>query len=90
MHGLSNHLLDTPWPKVVAAREGLERLLRGDDVAPEALFTLLAAPGQFPDDLLPDTGVGLDLERFLSPLFISGADYGTRSSTVILMIGKTA
>ena len=84
-HGLSNRLLDTPWPKVAAAREGLERLLQGEDVAPEALLALLAAPGQFPDEFLPDTGVGLDRERFLSPIFITGADYGTRSSTVILI-----
>jgi uncharacterized protein with NRDE domain len=84
-HGLSNHLLDTPWPKVAVAREGLERLLRGADIAPEALLSLLADPGQFPDELLPDTGIGSDLERVLSPLFITGVDYGTRSSTVILI-----
>jgi uncharacterized protein with NRDE domain len=84
-HGLSNHLLDTPWPKVAVAREGLERLLRDADTAPEALLSLLADPGQFPDELLPDTGIGSDLERVLSPLFITGVDYGTRSTTVVLI-----
>jgi uncharacterized protein with NRDE domain len=84
-HGLSNHLLDTPWPKVVAAREKMERLLRSDEVSPDALLAFLSAPGSFSDELLPDTGVGLDVERFLAPLFITGVDYGTRSSTIILI-----
>ena len=54
-HGLSNHLLDTPWPKVIAARGGLERLLRSEGDAQEALFTLLDAPGPFADELMPAT-----------------------------------
>ena len=31
---------------------------------------------------LPDTGVGLDLERLLAPIFIRGEAYGTRASTL--------
>ncbi|HEX9078168.1 MAG TPA: NRDE family protein [Desulfuromonadaceae bacterium] len=85
VHGLSNHLLDTPWPKVVSAREGLERLVREDDPDIEALFGLLGDRTTFPDHLLPDTGVGLERERLLSSRFIAGNDYGTRSSTVILV-----
>ena len=86
VHGLSNHLLDTPWPKVAAAQEGLARLLRHDaSLETEEFFELLAAPEPFPDTLLPETGIGLDLERFLSPLFIAGTDYGTRSTTIILI-----
>lgn len=85
IHGLSNGLLDTPWPKVVAAREQLERLVRDDVVAPEALFALLADRSHFPDPLLPDTGFGIERERHLSPIFIAGSDYGTRSSTVVLI-----
>lgn len=85
IHGLSNHLLDTPWPKVVAARERLERLLRADAVEPEALFRLLSDTTRFPDQQLPDTGVGIERERLLSSLFIAGSDYGTRSSTIVLI-----
>lgn len=85
IHGLSNHLLDTPWPKVVAAKERLQRLLREDTPEPEALFALLSDTATFPDQLLPDTGVGLERERLLSSLFIAGSDYGTRSSTLILI-----
>jgi uncharacterized protein with NRDE domain len=85
VHGLSNHLLDTPWPKVASARERLERLLRADAPDPEALFGLLGDRAAFPDPLLPDTGVGLERERLLSSLYIAGNDYGTRSSTIILV-----
>lgn len=85
VHGLSNHLLDTPWPKVAAAKERLQRLLRDNAVEPEMLFHLLANSSRFADDLLPDTGVGIERERQLSSLFIVGSDYGTRSSAVLLI-----
>jgi len=85
IHGLSNGLLDTPWPKVLAARKGLEHLLQSDVVEPEALFAILADRRAFPDPLLPDTGFGVERERHLSPIFIAGSDYGTRSSTVVLI-----
>lgn len=85
VHGLSNGLLDTPWPKVAAARERLAGLLRDDTPEPEALFELLADRSPYPDPLLPDTGFGIERERHLSPIFISGREYGTRSSTVVLI-----
>ncbi len=86
IHGLSNHLLDTPWPKVSRGREALARVVaRGETVHPEGLFAILADRTVAPDELLPDTGVGIELERLLSPLFTSTPLYGTRSSTVILV-----
>jgi uncharacterized protein with NRDE domain len=86
IHGLSNHLLDTPWPKVSQGKKALEFLVdQGKTIQPEALFTILADRTIVPDHLLPDTGVGIELERVLSPLFISAPNYGTRSSTVILI-----
>lgn len=85
IHGLSNGLLDTPWPKVAAARERLAGILRGDTPEPEALFELLADRNPYPDPLLPDTGFGIERERHLSPIFIAGSEYGTRSSTVVLV-----
>jgi uncharacterized protein with NRDE domain len=86
IHGLSNHLLDTPWPKVTQGKEAMELIVAKEKpVQPEALFAILADRTIAPDDLLPDTGVGIELERFLSPLFISTPAYGTRSSTVILI-----
>ncbi len=86
IHGLSNHLLDTPWPKVVRGKDRLEQLL-SDDREPdvEELLDILT-DRSFPEDhLLPDTGIGLEKERLLAPIFISGKGYGTRSSTVLIM-----
>lgn len=78
-HGLSNALLDTPWPKVVRGRAALEG--RSE---PEELLEVLADAEPAPDAQLPDTGVGLDLERKLSPLFLNAVGgYGTRCSSVL-------
>ena len=85
LYGLSNHLLDTPWPKVVKGKAALDAALNADVVDPEALFALLADTQQAPDDALPDTGVGLPWERMLSPIFIESPTYGTRVSTIILI-----
>jgi len=85
IYGLSNHLLDTPWPKVVRGKEALARLLEADDFTAEELFAILADPTRAPDRELPDTGVGLEIERLLSSIFIADELYGTRSSTVLLV-----
>jgi uncharacterized protein with NRDE domain len=84
VHGISNHLLDTPWPKVERGKAGMRRVLEAAGPLDfEAFFTVLADRTVPPDAELPDTGVGLDLERMLGPIFIAGTHYGTRSSTVL-------
>lgn len=86
VHGLSNHVLDTPWPKVKKGKERLnEILVSKDPLNPEVLFSLLRDQTQPPDRDLPETGVGPEWERILAPLFISSPVYGTRSSTIILV-----
>jgi uncharacterized protein with NRDE domain len=85
IHGLSNHLLDTPWPKVEKGKEALKSLLARESFCPEDLFHFLLDREAAPDGLLPDTGVGLKMERMLSPVFVHSPGYGTRSSTVILL-----
>lgn len=86
IHGLSNHLLDTPWPKVERGKDLLKQLLEGDNEPSVAeLFAVLTDRFQPDDHLLPDSGVGLEKERLLAPIFISGTRYGTRSSTVLLV-----
>ena len=86
LYGLSNHLLDTPWPKVTKAKRGLSKLLASDELPSDAAFFELLMDRSQPDDsLLPDTGVGLEWERILSPIFISSPVYGTRSSTLIFV-----
>ncbi len=85
VHGLSNHVLNTPWPKVTRTVNGLREILTEDVVEPDALMSLLGDRTQAPDESLPKTGISLDQERVLSAPFIVGNNYGTRSSTVVLM-----
>lgn len=86
VHGLSNHFLNTPWPKVTKGKEKLASYMADTQKADlEQIFTLLMDGEHAPDTHLPDTGVGLDLERMLSPMFIKTPDYGTRSATVVLI-----
>jgi uncharacterized protein with NRDE domain len=82
IYGLSNHLLDTPWPKVQNAKTRLEAALSGlTDTAP--LLELLRDDRPASDTELPRTGVSLEWERLLSSAFVRAPDYGTRCSTII-------
>ena len=93
LHAMSNGAFDAPWPKSGHATRALDAWLaaaRGgtkevDLAALAPLFDALADTTAAPDDLLPDTGVGLALERALSPPFVSGERYGTRCSSVVLI-----
>lgn len=86
VHGLSNALLDTSWPKVERAKAALAGLLDRDrDGLLDGTLALLADQTHPPDHELPHTGVSLEWERCLSPVFITSPDYGTRSSTVLLI-----
>jgi uncharacterized protein with NRDE domain len=86
IYGLSNHLLDSPWPKVTAGKSGLAALLStsGEELLAR-LFALLSDRSPAADEALPRTGVSAEWERLLSSAFIASPEYGTRSSTVILM-----
>jgi len=88
VYGLSNHLLETPWPKVVTARERLERALAETPVLEDLegrLITLLRDRSLAPDASLPETGLPLAWERALSAAFVVLPDYGTRSSTSVVV-----
>lgn len=86
IHGLSNALLNTPWPKVQRAKAGMERALSSSEgVLVEDLFALLADPAQAEVEQLPDTGLTPPMERALSSVFIATTGYGTRCSTVLLV-----
>lgn len=87
-YGLSNAALDTPWPKVRALRARLlGRVVAGGPGMMEGILEDLADPQVAPDVELPDTGVGLEWERQLSPAFIRSPLYGTRCSTVVRVEG---
>jgi uncharacterized protein with NRDE domain len=82
VHAISNHLLDEPWPKVVAAKIAMNQAL--DDRDPVGvLFGMLSDEARPSDDELPKTGVALEWERRLGAALITGKDYGTRASTVL-------
>jgi uncharacterized protein with NRDE domain len=86
IYGLSNRLLDSPWPKLIKGKKALTAALnkKGADLE-VALFALLADRKVVPDNKLPATGLSLEWERLLSAIFIESPDYGTRSSTVLLI-----
>ena len=83
VHSVSNATLNTPWPKVQLAKTALSEALHNEQLATHQLITLLANSEIAPDDQLPDTGVGIHLERALSAQFVKLPNYGTRCSTAI-------
>ncbi|MGH8743295.1 MAG: NRDE family protein [Burkholderiales bacterium] len=86
LYGLSNHLLDTPWPKVERGKKQLIRLFSAPQPpSAEALIAILADRFVPEDKELPNTGIGLERERQLSSAFTASADYGTRSSTLFFI-----
>ena len=83
IYGLSNHLLDTPWPKVEKGKRALRSLLAADAPDKERLFAILADRTLARDEDLPETGIGYEREKLLSSIFIETPVYGTRSSSLV-------
>jgi uncharacterized protein with NRDE domain len=84
VYGLSNHLLDTPWPKISLGKQKLAAIVKASGIPQEkALVKVLKNQICAADDQLPDTGVGYTREKMLSPIFITSLDYGTRCSTIL-------
>jgi uncharacterized protein with NRDE domain len=85
VHGLSNCLLNTPWPKTSQGTFKLQTTLdQKEAFSPEDIFAILADRSTPSDAELPDTGIGLEWERLLSPMFITSDIYGTRCSSILL------
>ena len=85
IHGLSNAALDEPWPKTEKLRQAVANWCAAGIDALAPLWDALGDERQPPDSTLPDTGIGLTLERTLAPVFLRGPAYGTRASTVVLI-----
>ena len=83
VHGLSNHLLDTSWPKLARTREPFEKLISSPEPGIDDLLAMLADRHVAADHQLPDTGIGIEWERLLSAPFIVDERYGTRCSTAV-------
>jgi len=84
VYGLSNHLLDTPWPKLVIAKARFRMALEALP-DPAGCFDLLGDKETAPDPELPRTGLSLDWERMLSAIFVQSEPYGTRASSVLTL-----
>jgi len=84
-YGISNHLLETPWPKVKRGKAKLKPVLSQPTIDPEQLFEILYDEQQASDEHLPHTGLSIERERALSSMFIKTENYGSRCSTVILI-----
>ena len=84
IYGLSNHLIDTPWPKLAAAKAAFAAAL-AQLPATTPFFDLLADREIVADAHLPETGVAIAWERILSAVFVTSPDYGTRASTLLTM-----
>ncbi len=84
-HGLSNHLLDTDWPKVHDGRTRLDAVLKDEHIDPEALLELLADKSTTSRTRLSTEELQSEPERTTKLIFIDSPVYGTRSSTVLLL-----
>lgn len=83
IYGLSNNLLDVPWPKVVTGKSRFEEIISADYINNELLFSLLSDESTADECELPHTGIPPEREKALSAIFIKTPDYGTRCSTVL-------
>lgn len=83
VHLISNGRLDATWPKTRRLAARFAALFTGS-AGESALLDLLQDEAPPADSELPDTGVGLELERLLAPVFIRGERYGTRASTLMM------
>jgi uncharacterized protein with NRDE domain len=84
VYALSNALLDTPWPKTCSARDKLRHWLKHPTDA-RGLLPLLNDTQPAEDNQLPATGIPFEIEKALSAQFIQLDNYGTRSSTALLI-----
>lgn len=85
-YGLSNADLNSPWPKLNLGVQQLQQYCQQEsDLKSKHLFDLLLNKHKSEDYLLPHTGISLEWERQLSSIFIQGEEYGTRSSTVVMI-----
>ncbi len=85
IHGLSNKILDTPWPKVQEGKLFLKNIINQSDPDFNDLFNFLDVKSTYPEEQLPDTGVGTEWEKVLSAAFIASPEYGTRCSTLLVV-----
>ncbi|WP_067515979.1 NRDE family protein [Endozoicomonas ascidiicola] len=86
IYGLTNHLLDTPWPKLIKAKDDFSHAIsQTASIDSNQLVELMHDSTQPSIEQLPDTGVGKELEKLLSSCFIASPNYGTRNTSVLVL-----
>lgn len=85
LYGLSNALLDDPWPKVIEGKEKLQKTMESTDLSLDSLMDFLENKEMAPDEELPHTGIPFQMEKGMSALFIELPAFGTKCSTAVLM-----
>tara|TARA_R110000868_G_scaffold259361_5_gene517252 strand:+ start:493 stop:1266 length:774 start_codon:yes stop_codon:yes gene_type:complete len=85
IHGVSNALINTSWPKLNQAKEDLAKVIADPNFKNEELFQLLKNEHKPPEDQLPNTGIPVEWEKAISSVFIKTENYGTRCSTLLLI-----
>lgn len=83
VYGLSNALLDTPWPKVAEGKAKLDAAIQQGYVSLLTLMNIMLDKSQAPNHLLPSTGVPIEWEKMLSSRYIEAPGYGTRITSVL-------
>lgn len=84
IYAISNAFLDTSWPKTIAVKSSLQKLIQSKNISVDDLLQILNDSNKYPTDQLPETGVGIEMEKVLSPICIQTPIYGTRVNTVFL------
>lgn len=84
-HALSNGAFDRPWPKTIRAVRRMQQWMEDDGEDVDALLDLLDDRSPAAAAELPDTGVGIELERLLSAPFIVSPRYGTRCASALIL-----
>ena len=85
IYGLSNHLLDTDWPKVVRGKTLLSQHIQQNNIQKDKLFNILFDQTLPDEQSVPQTGLTSDWEKALSTIYIDRDEYGTRASTIVLL-----
>ncbi len=85
IHCICNGLPSDAWPKAKRSLRLLSVAIKDHQLNPRSLLNLLHDSWQPPDERLPQTGISLELERQLAPIFVTGKEYGTRCSSLIMI-----
>ncbi len=89
IYGICNHLLDTPWPKLVDAKVQLHQMINCGNVTPDNLLSIMLNKNKYPLNELPKTGIDIETEQGLSSIFVDLEKYGSVLTSLIYMSSES-